>query len=92
MTPDPHSFARPLEARVTHLSLDLTLDFEARRLHGLATLDLAVAPGAREVVLDTRGLVIEEVKSGAGTPLPFTLGPPDPLLGSALSIALPPGT
>ncbi len=92
MIPDPHSFARPLEARVTHLSLDLTLDFEARRLRGLVTLDLAVAPGAREVVLDTRGLAIEEVKGGAGAPLPFTLGAPDPLLGSALSIALPPGT
>lgn len=92
MTSDPHSFARPQEARVTHVSLDITLDFEARRLHGSATLDLAVAPGAREVVLDTRGLEIEEVTDGAGTPLPFTLGAPDPVLGSALSISLPPGT
>jgi leukotriene-A4 hydrolase len=92
MTPDPHSFARPLEARVTHLSLDITLDFAARRLHGQVTLDLAVAPGAREVVLDSRGLAIEEVTGGGGAPLSFTLGPPDPLFGSALTVALPPGT
>ena len=58
---DTHSFARPAEARVTHVALDLRADFAARTLAGTATLTLAVAPGAREVVLDTKDLVIERV-------------------------------
>lgn len=88
---DPCSFARPDEARVTHVSMDVTLDFEAKRLFGRVTLDLEVAPGAREVVLDVRGLSIEQVCDSAGKPLSFTLGAMDPVLGGPLSIALPEG-
>ena len=63
---DTHSFARPAEARVTHVALDLRADFAARTLAGTATLTLAVAPGAREVVLDTKDLVIERVTEERG--------------------------
>jgi hypothetical protein len=58
---DIHSFARPHEARVTHVALDLRADFTAKRMAGTATLDIAAAPGAKTVVLDTRGLEIESV-------------------------------
>ena len=44
---DPHSFARPTEARVTHVGLDLVVDFERRVLRGTATLDLDL-PGLPE--------------------------------------------
>ena len=37
---DVHSYARPLEARVTHVALDLAVDFDARRVGGTATLDI----------------------------------------------------
>ena len=37
---DIHSFARPDEARVTHVALDLTADFAAQTLSGRATLAL----------------------------------------------------
>jgi len=89
---DVHSYARPAEARVTHVSLRLTADFDTRELRGSAALDLAVAPGAAEVVLDTRDLTIHGVADTRGRPLPFTLGPPDPVLGQPLRVALPPGT
>lgn len=71
---DTHSYAKPLEARVTHVSLDLTADFEARRMVGSATLDLLVADGAEEVVLDSAGLEIREVVSGDGQPLTWEEG------------------
>src|SRR6266550_3833254 len=29
---DVHSYARPLEARVTHIALDLTVDFDTKRI------------------------------------------------------------
>src|SRR4028119_2268685 len=36
---DVHSFARPLEARVHHVALDLAVDFNAKRVGGTATLE-----------------------------------------------------
>jgi leukotriene-A4 hydrolase len=88
---DTHSFARPAEARVTHVALDLQTDFAARILAGSATLTLAVAPGAREVVLDTKDLVIERVSDEAGATLVHTLGDTDAVRGRPLRIALPAG-
>jgi aminopeptidase N len=92
MSEDLHSFARPREARITHLSLDLDVDFERRVLFGTATLDLDVAEGAGRVVLDTRRLTIERVTDGAGHPLAHSIAAEDPVLGSALTVALPTGT
>ncbi|MBW8734472.1 MAG: hypothetical protein JF571_09235, partial [Asticcacaulis sp.] len=37
-TADDHSYARPQEARVRHVDLDLTADFQARQLKGTASL------------------------------------------------------
>jgi leukotriene-A4 hydrolase len=91
MPHDPHSHSRPDEARVTHLALDVAIDFGARRLAGRATLDLEVAPGAGEVVLDTRELRIHAVTDARGRPLAFTLGEADPVLGRPLTVELPVG-
>ena len=44
---DVHSFARPTEARVTHVALDLTADFATHRLSGTATLTVDAVPAAR---------------------------------------------
>jgi leukotriene-A4 hydrolase len=88
---DTHSFARPAEARVTHVALDLRADFSARTLAGTATLTLAVAPGAREVVLDTKDLVIERVNGDDGGALRHTFGDTDPVRGRPLRIALTAG-
>lgn len=86
---DVHSYARPAEARVTHVALDLDADFEAHQLAGTAALTIAAAPEAGEIVLDTRDLAIERVTDAAGQPLAFELGEPDPVLGQPLTIALP---
>lgn len=71
---DSLSFARPQEARVTHVALDLALDFAARQARGTATLDLEARPDARTLVLDSDGLQVENVTDAAGKPLPFATG------------------
>src|SRR4029453_12147705 len=86
---DVHSFARPTEARVTHLALDLSADFAAHRLAGSATLTVDSSPAAREIVLDTRDLTIEAVTDLRGRSLAHRLSPPDPILGRALHVTLP---
>ena len=42
---DVHSHARPEIARVTHVDLDLAVDFNAKTLSGVAALDVAGAGG-----------------------------------------------
>jgi leukotriene-A4 hydrolase len=85
---DNRSYAQPEIARITHVALDLTADFQAKRLGGTATLDLQAAPGAREIVLDNKGLVIASVTDGQGRTLPHTLGDVDPEMGSPLTVTL----
>ncbi|UVI40629.1 M1 family metallopeptidase [Qipengyuania spongiae] len=71
---DELTYARPQEARVTHVALDLALDFDAQRVGGIAVLDVLAAPNAREIVLDTNGLRIERVTDGAGRALAYEVG------------------
>ena len=90
-TVDDHSFARPLEARVTHVDLDLTADFETRTLHGTASLTLETQANAKQVILDTKALDIEGVTDASGGPLKYMLGKGDPMMGRPLTIDLPQG-
>ena len=49
---DTATYARPLEARVHHVALDLSVDFDAKRVGGTATLDIDRKPDAKEIILD----------------------------------------
>jgi leukotriene-A4 hydrolase len=86
---DIHSFARPAEARVTHLALDLRAAMAERQLQGTATLTVERRPGASELVLDTRDLDVEKVTDGGGGALKYTLGEADAVKGRPLTIVLP---
>ncbi|CAN5300094.1 M1 family metallopeptidase [soil metagenome] len=85
---DVHSHAQPLVARVTHVDLDLTADFAGQKMTGTAALDIAAAPDAKEVVLDSKGLVIKAITDAKGMALPWTLGKADPILGAPLTVQL----
>ena len=88
---DYHSLSNPGEMKVTHLDLDLTADFDAKRLKGSVTLTFdKLAADASELVLDTRELDIQSV-SANGESLAFTLDEADPELGAALRIQVPDG-
>ena len=86
---DPHSYSEPSKARVTHLNLDLTVDFKHQQLLGVATWDFHRESGD-SIVFDIRDMQIRSVESG-GKLLPFRIGPDHGLLGQSLTINLPPG-
>jgi leukotriene A-4 hydrolase/aminopeptidase len=91
---DPHSYAQPDKVRVTALDLDLSVSFEKHVLAGNAILSLDwVDPSAHELVLDTSALKIDKIeaedKAGKWSTAKFALDKADPMLGSALRIALP---
>jgi aminopeptidase N len=83
---DSQTYARPEVARVTHVALDLDADFANRRMAGTATLDVQAAQGAREIVLDSKGLEIEAVTDAGGQPLRYALGTSDATKGAPLTI------
>jgi aminopeptidase N len=85
---DPHSYARPDVARVTHVALDLGLDFAAKRVSGTATLDIMAAPGAQEIILDSKGLEILGAADASGRALPLVLGAGDGDKGAPLTIRM----
>jgi leukotriene-A4 hydrolase len=87
---DVHSYARPEEARVTHVALDLTTDFEKKSMAGTATLDVQGRTGATELILDVRDLDVWAVTDGAGNALQFHSGEAREFLGQPLSIAMLP--
>jgi aminopeptidase N len=96
---DAHSNGRPDQVRVTHVGLDLKVDFERKVLEGAATLTFERRPGAppdAPLVLDTRGLEIATVSvadpgnGGGWRGTTFSLGAGDRVLGSALTIVVPP--
>lgn len=94
--PDPHSYANYDAVLVRDLKLDLVVSFEQRTLAGTAELTLMWRKaGPRQLVLDTRDLGIERVSAvesdGSTPPLPFTVGPRDPIFGSKLVIQVKPG-
>lgn len=102
---DSQTYAHPEVARVTHVALDLALDFDARRIEGTATLDIQAAPGARDdgaapspgrrvggpvIVLDSKGLEVQAVTGPSGRALPFTLGANDATKGQPLTVQIGP--
>lgn len=87
MRQDPHSYADLDQARVERVELELTVDFEARRLHGEATLFFA-EPATGAVDLDCRGLEIGGILDAQGALVRFELGRNDPILGERLRLNL----
>lgn len=89
---DLHSYANGDEVAVRHVALDLTVDFEARRLRGSATLEIENLTGAHELVLDTRGLTVGSVTRDGGVATGFTVGANDAILGAPLRVEIAPAT
>ncbi|MEW5741979.1 MAG: M1 family metallopeptidase [Myxococcota bacterium] len=91
MRVDPHSYASSSQPRTTSFDWKATFDFDARVVRGEVTLHLAApAAEAGPMDLDTRELTIDAV-TGSDGPLPFTLHPADPILGSRLEVQVPRG-
>lgn len=87
---DHHSHARPDEAVITHLELDIAVDMAARTIAGTATYRIE-DHGKGRIILDTDGLIVEKVMDGKGEALAFTLGD-STFLGRPLEVSIPAGT
>lgn len=86
---DDQTFAKPQEARVTHIDLDLAMDFDAMTIGGKATLDVLAADEVDSIILDSNGLRVSSVTDEAGNALEFGLGENVEGKGEPLTIELP---
>ncbi len=90
---DPHSFSRPDEIVVTHLDLDITVDFEKKQIYGSASYKIDMKIGATALYLDTRRLNISRVTlDDEEKETKFLLGDSSEIVGQALKIDVPAGT
>lgn len=85
---DSSTFAQPQIARVTHVALDLALDFERDSVGGTATLDILARPDASQIVLDSDGLQISRVTDARGNELDFEIGERVEGKGAPLTITI----
>ena len=89
---DPHSFAKPDEAVVKHLDIDITVDFDKKTISGTATCKIENKNNATQVIFDTHDLTIEKVTLDSGSPATFKLGDDVKYLGRALTVNITPQT
>ncbi|MGR3570934.1 hypothetical protein, partial [Brevirhabdus sp.] len=85
---DTSTYAQPGVARVTHVALDLALDFEAKDVFGTATLDVMAEDDADTVVLDSDGLRISAITDADGNALDYTVGEHDEKLGEPITVQM----
>lgn len=88
MPQDPHSFAKPDVARVTHLDWTAKVDFGTKTISAQASWKIETADNAREIVLDTKGLSIKNISMNDGQSTSYKIIQKDSLLGEALSISI----
>ncbi|HIG86761.1 MAG TPA: aminopeptidase [Planctomycetes bacterium] len=85
---DQHSASRPWLVAVSHVDMDLELDFEARRLHGTAVYSLRRTDPGAPLILDVAALDGISVWGPEGQPREFSLSAPQERIGQALVIEL----
>lgn len=88
---DPHTFARPKEAIMTHLDWTAEVDFDQKIIRAEAAITYNTAPEASQLILDTKNLNIEEVSFADGSTATYEMGEGNEVMGQPLIINLKEG-
>jgi aminopeptidase N len=83
---EPHSYAQPNEAVITHLDLDIDVNFDKKVISGTATYEIE-SDAATEIILDAKNLVIEKTQAD-GVDTKFSLGEYEESMGQPLKISI----
>lgn len=86
---DYHTLSKAEDVAAKHLSLDINVDFDTKKISGSATWQLERKNSkAKEIIFDTYDLEIDSVLLDNGEKVNFTLGEKDSFLGAPLQIPL----
>ncbi len=89
---DEHTQSNANAVRVKHLSLNIQVDFDRKKIKGTAHWQIEQLKPSDEIVFDTYDLTIDSVMLNDGSLADFHLDAPKPYLGSALHIPVTPHT
>ncbi|MGB1037252.1 MAG: M1 family metallopeptidase [Bacteroidia bacterium] len=92
LSADAHSYANFNDVRITHISLDLSTDFDSKTLSGSAKLFIKNYTEATQLILDSRKLDISKVELDNGAETKFSLGENSEIFGQSLTIDVLPET
>jgi len=87
---DWHTLSNADSVKVQHLSLDIAVDFDAKKIKGSARWNFVNLKQGGSIVFDTKDLVIDSVVLEDGSKASFSLGKADDILGAPLRVALSP--
>lgn len=86
---DYHSYANPEQVKLTHINLDLDVDFDRKVMSGTAELQYEkVNTSADTLIVDTRDLTIYSITAN-GEAVKYKLRDAESHMGAALEITLP---
>jgi aminopeptidase N len=91
MEQDPHSFSKPKEARVTHLSWKASVDVNTKIISATASWTIE-SQASNTLTLDTKELAVEKVTLDNNESTDFKLTEPDSILGNGLLVTIKPNT
>ncbi|MDG1045346.1 MAG: M1 family metallopeptidase [Bacteroidia bacterium] len=89
---DSHSYANFNDVRISHLNLDLTVDFQQNILDGKVDISIINYTNAKQLILDSKDLTIHKVLLEDSTKTPFTLGDHSETFGQPLVVDIKPTT
>ncbi|TAE74207.1 MAG: M1 family peptidase [Bacteroidetes bacterium] len=90
---DIHTFAKPNESIMTHISLDLKVNFEEKTLAGKAIIDIKNAENAKEFWFDSKSLQIEKITLDENeTTTTFKINETKPHVGAGVQVNIKPET
>ena len=87
---DNSTYGNTEQIHTTHLNLDLNVDFDTRKLSGVATHTMNVIQATSTVQFDIWDLDINSVANSTDlSALSYTILQPNPKIGSVLQVTLP---
>lgn len=90
---DIHTFAKPNESIMTHISLDLKVNFEEKTLSGKAMIDIKNTENAKEFWFDSKSLQIEKITLDENeTTTTFKINEAKPHVGAGVQVNIKPET
>lgn len=83
---DEHTLSNYTKVFTTHLHLDISVDFDSKKIYGTAIHSIENPTGMNQIIFDTKYLDILDVTLDDGEQTVFKMGSPDELLGTPLIV------
>ena len=83
---DAHSYANFNDVRITHMNLNLTVDFQEKILDGKVDVSVDNYTNAKQLILDSKDLTIHKVLLDDSIKTSFSLGDVSEIFGQPLTI------